>query len=179
MTKDKNVYTTQLQVVADPRSKHTPADRKAQFDLAMKLYGQLGEMTFAVDRINGVRLALDDRAGKLAAGDPLAKRLRDASAAVAELRKKIVATKEGGAITGEERLRENLADLYGSVNNYEGRPAQTQVDRAEAIARELADVMRDFDAWLAKELGGINSALADKHLETITPVSRSAWEKKE
>lgn len=179
MTKDKKVYTTQLQVVADPRSKHTPEDRKAQFDLAMKLYGQLGDMTFAVDRINGVRLALDGRAGKLPTGDPLAQRLRMASAQVAELRKKIVATKEGGAITGEERLRENLADLYGSVNNYEGRPAQTQVERTDAIARELADVVQDFDAWLAKEMSGINSALSTKQLEPITPLTRDAWEKKQ
>jgi photosystem II stability/assembly factor-like uncharacterized protein len=179
MTKDKNVYTTQLQVVADPRSKHTPGDRKAQFDLAMKLYSQLGDMTFAVDRINGVRLALDERAGKLPTGDPLAQRLRAASAQVDELRKKIVAAKEGGAITGEERLRENLADLYGSVNNYEGRPAQTQVERTAAIARELADVVQDFDAWLAKEMSGINSALSTEHLEPITSLTRDAWEKRE
>ena len=48
-------------------------------------------------------------------------RLRAASAAVDAMRKKIVATKEGGMITGEERLRENLADLYGNVVGYEGR----------------------------------------------------------
>ena len=53
MTKDKAVYETKLEIVADPRSKHTPEDRKAQFDLAMKLYGMLGDMTFAVERING------------------------------------------------------------------------------------------------------------------------------
>ena len=57
------------------------------------------------------------------------------------MRKKIVATKEGGMITGEERLRENLADLYGNVIGYEGRPSQTQVERADALARELADVV--------------------------------------
>ena len=38
----------------------------------MKLYAQLGEMTVAVERINGVRLALDDRAAKLPANDALA-----------------------------------------------------------------------------------------------------------
>ena len=177
MTKDKNVYTTKLEVTADPRSKHTALDRKAQFDLALKLYGELGDMTYAVDRINGVRLALDARDANLPAGDPLAKRLHDASAQVDELRKKIVATKEGGMITGEERLRENLADLYGNVINYEGRPAQTQVQRTDAIARELADVMRDFDAWLGKELPGINAALAAKQLPAISPLTREAWEK--
>jgi photosystem II stability/assembly factor-like uncharacterized protein len=179
LTKDKNVYTKSLQIVSDPRSTHTPKDRKAQFDLAMKLYNLLGDMSFAVERINGVRLALDARAAKLPPNDPLAARLRAASAQVDELRRKIVATKEGGAITGEERLRENLAELYGNVNGYEGRPAQTQVDRADAIGRELADVVKDFDAWLAKELPGINAALSGKGLEPITPLTRAEWEKKE
>ncbi len=177
MTRDKNVYTTKLEVTADLRSKHTALDRKAQFDLATKLYGELGDMTYAVDRINGVRLGLDARAARLPAGDPLAKRLHDASAQVDELRKKIVATKEGGMITGEERLRENLADLYGNVINYEGRPSQTQVQRTDAIAHELADVMRDFDAWLAKELPGINAALVAKQLPPITVLRREEWEK--
>jgi len=172
MTKDKNVYTTQLVVTADPRAKHTPEDRKAQFDLSMKLYNLLGDMTFAVDRINGVRLGLSQRAAQLPANDPLIARLRTASAQVDELRRKIVATKEGGAITGEERLRENLADLYGNVNNYEGRPAQTQVERTDAIAHELADVVKNFDAWLAKEMPGLNSALSAKHLEPINSVKR-------
>jgi hypothetical protein len=177
MTKDKNVYTTQLQVVADPRSKHTAEDRKAQFDLSMKLYNLLGDMTFAVDRINGVRLALEARAAKLPANDPLAKQLRTASAQVDELRRKIVATKEGGAITGEERLRENLADLYGSVTGFEGRPAQTQFQRSDAIARELGDVVRDFDAWLAKEMPALNSALSSKKLPPITALTREEWKR--
>ena len=177
MTKDKNVYTTQLQVMPDPRSKHTPADRRAQFDLSMKLYNLLGDMTFAVDRINGVRLALDQAAAKLPANDPLVARLRAASAQVDELRRKIVATKEGGAITGEERLRENLADLYGNVISYEGRPAQTQLERTDAIARELADIVRDFDAWLAKEMPGLNSALSGKQLPPIKVITREEWDK--
>lgn len=177
LTKDKNVYTMPLQVTGDPRANYPAKDRKAQFDLSMKIYNSLGDMTFTTDRINRVRLALDDRASKLPAGDALVARLRDASSQVDALRRKIVATKEGGAITGEERLRENLTELYGNVNGYEGRPTQTQMDRADAIARELTDVIRDFDAWLAKELAGINSALTAKGLNPISPLTRADWEK--
>ncbi len=177
MTNDKEVYTTQLQVVPDPRSTHTAADRKAQFDLALKLRDELGDMSYAVDKINRMRLALDERASKLAADDPLRKRLQDASAQVDELRKKIVATKEGGAITGEERLREYLTELYGSVVFYEGRPPQTQVERADALARELADVVRDFDDWTAKQLAGLNAELEKKRLEPLKTLTRDEWEK--
>jgi hypothetical protein len=142
----------------------------------MKLYNLLGNMTYSVERLNTVRLALDDRAGKLPGGDPLVAKLRAASAAVDELRKKIVATKEGGAITGEERLRENLADLYANVNGFEGRPGATQVARADVLQHELGDVDKDFDAWLAKELAGLNAELTRKHLEPIKPLTRADWE---
>jgi hypothetical protein len=179
LTKDKNVYTMPLQVVGDPRANYPARDRKAQFDLMMKLYHALEDMTFATDRINGVRTALEDRASKLPPNDPLANRLRNAAKQVDELRRRIVATKEGGAITGEQRLREYLTELYGNVSGYEGRPSQTQTDRSDAIAHELGDVVKDFDAWTARELGGINSALRQKGLEPIAVLTRAGWDKKE
>jgi photosystem II stability/assembly factor-like uncharacterized protein len=177
MTKDKNVYTTKLVVTADPRSPHSAEDRKEQLSLTMKLYALLGDMTFAVDRINSVRAALQQRIQGLRTNDPLLTKLQTAQNQIDELRKKIVATKEGGAITGEERLRENLADLYGNVNFYEGRPSQTQIDRADAIARELANVVKSFDDWLAKEMPSLNSDLAKAKLDSIVPMTRSDWDK--
>jgi hypothetical protein len=167
MTKDKDVYSMPLKVISDPRAKHSLADRRAQFALAQKLAKLLSEMSVVVDRINSVRLALNQRESTLPPGDPLYTRLHSSSEAVDAIRRKIVATKEGGMITGEERLRENLADLYGDVNGYDGRPTQTQIDRTEAIAKELADIERDYDAWLAREMAGINSALTARKLETI------------
>jgi hypothetical protein len=178
MTKDKNVYSTKLAIVPDPRSKHTAEDREAQFNLSMKLYKLLDSMTYAVDRINGIRLALDQRASMTATDQSLARRFQDASKQIDLLRKKIVATKEGGMITGEERLREYLTELYGNVSNYDGRPSQTQVDRADALARELADVVKEADDWIAKELTGINSSLAEKKLALITPLTVEEWEKR-
>jgi hypothetical protein len=69
--------------------------------------------------------------------------------------------------------------LYGNVVFYDGRPSQTQVERTDAIARELADVAKDFDAWAAKELGGLNAALAKQRLEPIRLLTREQWEAKE
>jgi hypothetical protein len=166
MTKDKAVYETPLQIVSDPRVKFTQADRQAQFDLSMKLYNMLGDMSTAVDRMNRMRANLNNRAAR--AADPALKsQLQAASAQVDDLRKKIVATKEGGAITGEERLREFLADLYGNVVRYEGRPAQTQVERTEALQRELAEVVKSYDDWSTTELPKINAAIAGEKLEPI------------
>ena len=167
MTKDKDVYTMPLVVTTDPRATHTMAERRAQLELAKKLTAMLGEMSVAVDKMNTMRAALGNRASLLPAGDAFATRLRDASMAVDGLRKKIVATKEGGMITGEERLRENLADLYGSVNGYDGRPSQMEIDRTDAIGRELANVVKDYDAWVAREVNAINAELATRKLNPI------------
>ncbi len=178
LTKDKEVFTTELRLVPDPRGKHTAEDRQAQFDLAMKLFHQLEDMSYTVERINSVRLGLDERAAKLPAADPLTEQLRQASTQVDTWRKKIVATKEGGAITGEERLREFLADLYGNVVGYEGRPSQTQEQRAEALAHELADVVKEFELWANKDLPTVNAALTKGSLEPVKLLTREEWEKK-
>ena len=177
LTKDKNVYMTQLKIVPDPRTTATAADLQAQYDLSMKLYNLLNDMTFAVDRINAVRTSLDASAAKLPANDAIGKRLRAASNQVDDIRRKIVATKEGGMITGEERLRENLGDLYGEVVFYEGRPTQMQTMRADAIARELGDVVTSFDAWQTKELPRVNADLSRKKLPKIQPLTREQWDK--
>jgi hypothetical protein len=130
-------------------------------------------MTFTVERMNAVRSDLEDRASKLPAGDALAQKLRDASGAADVLRRKIVATKEGGMITGEERLRENLTDLYSNVIFYDGRPSQMELDRTDAIGRELSDIVVAFDAWSAKDLAALNAELAAKNLKPIVLISRA------
>jgi photosystem II stability/assembly factor-like uncharacterized protein len=173
MTKDGEVLTTKIDVKADPRWNATDADRKAQFDLAMKLYATFTDMTYAVAKINGVRDALTQRAAALPAGD-VRTRLETAAGQLDTLRKRIVATKEGGMLTGEERLRENLDELYINVVIYEGRPSETQTDRAAAIARELADTLRDFDTWTEKQLPALNTLLGKNAVKVLT---REAWEK--
>jgi hypothetical protein len=168
MTKGEKVYTTPLTVTLDPRAKYSVDDRKAQFDLVNRLAVVLNHMSWLVDAIVGVRDAASARAAAIPAADPLRGQLTQLSDAADKIRGKVVATKEGGAITGEERLREFLAGLYGDVNGYEGRPTDSQVSRADVLARELEDVVREFRALTEKGLPGINQALAAKNLQPIT-----------
>ena len=174
LSKDGEVLTTQIDVKADPRWNATAGDRKAQFDLSLKLCDIFADMTYAVAKINGVREGLVQRAAALPSGERLRPRLEKAADDLDTLRKRIVATKEGGMLTGEERLRENLDELYFGVVYYEGRPTAAQTERADAIARELADTVRDFDAWTAKELPAINAALGKNPVKVLT---REEWQK--
>jgi photosystem II stability/assembly factor-like uncharacterized protein len=178
MTKGDNVYTEKINVVLDPRVKFSLDDRKAQFDLTMNVYHTIEHMTYAVEAIEGVRNTANERASRLPEKDPLHKQAKELAAKCDQLRSKIVATKEGGMITGEERIRELLGQLYGSVNGYEGRPADYQAARAESLAHELQDVIDDFQQMTKKELPGINAGLKKKKAEPISVLSETDWQKK-
>jgi hypothetical protein len=178
MTKGDQTYTEPLKVVLDPRAKFTVEDRKAQFELAMKLDKMLGHMSYAVAAIEEVRDGAVARAAKLAEKDPLRGHLRQLSTDLENLRSKIVATKEGGAITGEERIREHLGVLYGDVNGYEGRPTDYQAARAESLGHELEDVIADFRKLTDKELSAINAGLKKKKLDAIPVLTETDWEKR-
>lgn len=177
MTKGGKVYTTSLPVALDPRATYTQEDRKAQYDLALKLYQTLGHMTWAVDAITEARDGATRGASKLDAKDPLAVELISFSKAADDLRSKIVATKEGGAITGEERIREFLGGVYGAVNGYEGRPTQEQTQRTDVLRRELNDVIADFEKLTSAQLVHLNRELQAKKLQPMKILSETEWQK--
>jgi photosystem II stability/assembly factor-like uncharacterized protein len=176
MTRGAETYSTQLVVEQDPRAKFTPADRQLEFDAAMRVYYFLGDMSFDADRVSAMHDALLDRAAKIKNDAPLVKKLQQTADSMDELRKKIVSTKEGGAVTGEIRIREKTTELYGDILNYEGRPTDYQSARIDSLKKELADVSTQFDAFASKELPAINKSLAQKKIEAIHPVARPAWD---
>ena len=172
MTRGKATYTTKLVVGLDARAKYTAEDRRVQFGAAMRAYNLLDDMSYQVDRINHVREQLDDRAEKTKANATLAKELTDLSEQADTIRKKIVATKEGGAITGEERIREKTTDVYGNLVFYEGRPGDYQVARIDSLKHELSDVAKEFDDFLAKDVAKANASLVKKKMEPVRSISR-------
>lgn len=120
-----------------------------------------------VDRIDAARKAAVERSGKLPKGDALAARLHALEERLDALKKTIVATKEGGAITGEERIREHTDQLYSALLRYEGSPAAYQVARIGALSRELEDVQREFDQLAATEVRAMDAALKERNLPPI------------
>jgi photosystem II stability/assembly factor-like uncharacterized protein len=177
MTKGDKVYTSKLKVVLDPRATYNDQDRHEQYELAMKLYKMMGRMSFTVDSMVNIRDTAGARAAKLAADDKLRGSLQELSQQVDALRSKIVATKEGGAITGEERIREFMTSVYGDVNYYDGKPTNSQMERTDALGRELDDVIKEYEQLTAKQLPVVNSELQKKKLQPIQPLTEQQWEK--
>jgi photosystem II stability/assembly factor-like uncharacterized protein len=163
LTKNGNPIETKLTVGIDRRAKFTGADRKAQFDAAMRVHALFGEESALMDRLLFLRAALAKAGAALPDSDPLRKNLTDLDAKIDAIRKQIVATTEGGAITGEERLREHTDQLYGALLSYEGKPAEYQLAYIEALKRELLDVSNEFSDVTARDLPSLNEALKAKN----------------
>lgn len=158
MTKNGQVVEQKITVGLDRRSSFTAADRKAQFDAAMRVHRLFGEESVLMDRIATLRTAL--AVSKAAVQQPaLIQHIAELDAKVDVVRKRIVATTEGGAITGEERLREHTDQLYGAILSYEGKPASYQLERITALKAELADTNAAFDSLLSNELMKLNTQL--------------------
>ena len=89
MTRGKDTFSTELNVVMDPRAKFSAEDRRQEFEAAMRVYNLLGDMSFDVDRINGVHDALLARSAALKGDPALAKRLNDMAQKLEDLRRKV------------------------------------------------------------------------------------------
>jgi hypothetical protein len=177
LTKGDKVYEEKINVVMDPRAPYTVEDRKAQFELATKLGALLDHMTWAVDNIIAVRDSAHKSAAKLPEADPLRVKLMALSDSADKIRAKIVATKEGGMITGEERLREFLAEIYGDVTSYDGRPTDSQAARGDVLGRELEDVIHEFADLTKQQLPDLNRGLQAKKLAPIATITEEDWRK--
>ncbi|MFA6231474.1 MAG: hypothetical protein WC617_15070 [Rhodanobacter sp.] len=168
MTKNKDVYETKVKVVLDRRASFSLADRQAQFDAATRVKTLFGNMSDLIARINAVRSAADAEAASLPANDASRKQLASLGDQVNAIRKKIVATTEGGAITGEERLREHTDELYGAIMSWEGRPTDYQLAYIDTLTRELGDVQKAFTDFQHGDLARTNAELKAHQLKEIT-----------
>src|SRR5438876_613347 len=167
MVRGDKTYDTQLTVGLDRRVKWTVADRKAQYGAAMKVYTLFNDESALFARISGLRAQVAEAGKGGTEKDPLHNKLADFDGKLDELRRRIVATKEGGAITGEERLREHTDQLYGALLSWEGPPSAYQIDNIAAMRAELSDIDAGFAALTARELPALNSVLQKEGLKTL------------
>jgi photosystem II stability/assembly factor-like uncharacterized protein len=168
LTKAGQVVSEPLTVTLDKRATFSVADRQAQYAAAERIKGMFLRMSKLVAQINGVRGEAGALASNAAAPADVKASAAQLLAKADALRKEIVATTEGGAITGEERLREHVDEIYGAVNSVEDRPTNYQVARIDALDRELKDVEAQWAAFQAGDLAAFNARLKAANLPPLT-----------
>lgn len=167
LTKNREVYETTFEVGLDRRADYSLEDRKLQYEASMRVHAMFGRMTALTQRIQYLQMAANQSAGGLPEKDSLRRQLSDFVSAAEAVRKQIVATKEGGAITGEERLREHTDQLYSALLSHEGRPSATLIARTAVLESDLADITAEFDQLSESTLPKLNGALEKRQLPAL------------
>jgi hypothetical protein len=93
------------------------------------------------------------------------------------IRKRCVATKGGTAITGEERIREKLSELFASIVYYLGRPNDLQFERIKGLEKEIADEKTKAETLWNKNIAALNAQLAKVKLPEVKWLSKEDYDK--
>jgi hypothetical protein len=168
MQKSGKTYETEFAVGLDSRVKWSLADRKAQFDASMKVYLLFNDESALFAQIAALREQIANASKNRPAGDAILGRLVQFDTKLDALRKQIVATKEGGAITGEERLREHTDQLYGAITSWDGPPSEYQLENTAALRAQLAEIGTDFTRLTTAELPTLNNLLRRKGAQSLS-----------
>ncbi|MBX7107013.1 MAG: hypothetical protein K1X61_00045 [Chitinophagales bacterium] len=176
LIKGDKSFSGNIVLQADPNSIHSAADRAVQKKMVRDLYAMIEELAF----MNQQLIDLNDSVAKMkpmAKDKKLVQSMGVLSDSLVAARKSLVATKEGTAITGEERLRERMGSLYGSIMSFEGKPTDSQLDRFKGLQYDMDLAHRRMDNIYATQLSKVNASLKKSGFHELMPLSREAFDK--
>lgn len=176
LIKGKETFTTQIEIIHDPESPHSEADRTLRSNMVWKLYEMQSRLAYISETLGSAQKQANDKAKGMRKKDGLRKSLEKFADKLDTFNKSIVATKTWG-IPGQVRLREKVVNLYGSISRYMGRPTATQIERIPVLEKDIDKADSTFRSLLDKDFKSINRKLEKKKLDIITVQSREEWEK--
>ncbi|HMC99646.1 MAG TPA: hypothetical protein VKH37_05820, partial [Ferruginibacter sp.] len=165
------IYDQKMQLKAEERPDYTLADREAQYNTAMKLFGMHEQLAALVDDVSNkqksLKLMLDQMQD--ARSKKVVQQYYDS---LETLRGTLMGTKQVSFFADEERLREKLSDLYTSVCYQEVRPSNLQVERTKVLQ---ADIKKgeEKNAELTKTFSDKVKAIQEKLPKTKVEINKN------
>ncbi|TDR23851.1 VPS10 domain-containing protein [Marinicella litoralis] len=172
LIKGKKKYYSTVELVPDPRSSHSKADRMAQQALSMKLYDAINDLTFQLAQLKDVVTQLNEKEGLKSSQQAKVEKFEKA---YNQLNARFTATKKG-MITGESKLREQLGTLFGDVVGFNGKPSQTQYQQADTLVAEVGVALKAGQDLLDQQLPALSKSLGDD--QPIKLLDRATWDEK-
>ncbi len=175
--KGKDEYLTSFTLKYPDNSPYTVEDRKVQQETTMLLYKQTEHLAYLYAAQDGmakqakVVVEKNPKMGKIV--NPFIKEVEDQNATLVF---------RGGDfyINTEEKLAEQISELYGQVSSFPGRPGHAQVERVGSLDEELKKANVKFDQLRNEKLKKINTTLtADKLFAPIKVLTEEEFKKGE
>jgi hypothetical protein len=172
LTRNNTVFETKIRLLPDPKSIYSLEDREVRQTALMKAYHLLESLAYLDQQVKEIR----DKATTLSkeVPKPVARRLTAIASRMDTLHMKMVSTKEG-KITGEEKLREKIAFIYGSIISYLGRPTDSQLSGLDIFIKEVDAIRTGINDFMTGDLAGMNRELTSLKKEEIKVISEEAF----
>jgi photosystem II stability/assembly factor-like uncharacterized protein len=175
---DDKTYPAQVQLVPDARAGYSAEDRAVQQQTVMLLYKMLERLTYLDDAVTGAAEQATKQAAGLKPGDRRGAQLMKTAERLTALHESLVATREGGWLSGEEELREKLGQLYGAINGYEGRPSQSQLHQVQVLSARHDKAVSQLDG-LRSEVAAANRSLSGRDDAPIKVLTWDEWQRRQ
>ncbi|MBN1253148.1 MAG: hypothetical protein JXR51_13060 [Bacteroidales bacterium] len=176
LTKGEDVYESKINIKLNPNSPHSESDRIFRAKVVNQAYDLLEKLAFIDAQITDIRDKSKTEAKT--ASKSLSKKLNTLYDKMETLHKELVATKEGD-ITGEEKLREKISQLYGYIMFYKGKPTDSQVQRLKDLEKIIEQKNNYLNDLINNDLAKINKSLLNEKKSEIKIISKEDYFKED
>jgi RecA/RadA recombinase len=169
ISKGNEVFEKQIDVLYDPKSPFTLAERTEQQQITNELFDMTQDLAYFVFIIDSWDASVADyqvkNAGKNKAAEALNLEL-DA------LRDNLVVTKGDNYVgAGEPQLREKLGDIYSTIASYFGAPSSSQIENINLLKKRFSDAKVAFDKLKTNQIKAFEKELVKKSIAPPVIVS--------
>jgi len=178
LIKGKKTFATRIELVPDPRLPHTAEDRRLRHEAVMKLYRLQEDLAYIGDMIKNLKKKASEHIKQLGPKNRLSKQLKKFVDEMDRYYATVVATSDESWITQKKKLREELAELYGAIINYGGRPSGSQLKRLAVLEDKAKKAGQRFQKLMDRYLPQLNRKLERKKLEPLRLTPKETWRQK-
>ncbi len=139
----KDNYESKITLVNDAQATYTAEDRTLQYKTSMKLFGLMEQLANLNDQVLGVQERIKNTLEKPEAAKNK-KVLTEYNNELEKVRATLLATQQKSMFADEERIRENLSEVFAAVVSNEGRPTDSHLQRMEGLKVELEKATEAF-----------------------------------
>ncbi len=165
MNKGKASYESEIELVNDPNSLLTDAEREALHNTTMKLYDMSQELAYLVYQIDeylasASAVAEQDTKGKKTA-EPLIEALNN-------LKETLVVTEGDNYVDSREpQLRGKIADLFSKIAGGFSAPSASEMDNLSLLEERFSNARKDFEEIKLKRVLKMEKYLENSGSEPI------------
>ncbi|MEM8896096.1 MAG: hypothetical protein AAGC88_16075, partial [Bacteroidota bacterium] len=149
MTKGRDTYEHEIELVYDPASSLTVAEREEKNRITVKLYDMTEELAYLVYQIDSEIEYAESIAAKDAAGKKVAQPYIDELNALKETL--VITTGDNYVGSAEPQLREKLADLFSKIAASFDKPSPAEMDNLQLIEERFVDGKNSFGTVKSKQ----------------------------